>query len=83
MAGIGKAKEPTKKTESVEELKKEYESVVDQIRAILKGKPDKNNISDDERATLRTHYTSAARIALALSKRVTDVDQAKKYADDN
>ncbi|MBR2988712.1 MAG: ATP-binding protein [Clostridia bacterium] len=83
MAGIGKAKSPEKKVETVEQLLKDYETSVNKIRSILKGKPDKNSLSDSEKATLRSEYSNAARLALALSKRVTDEDQAKKYADDN
>ncbi|MBQ8882738.1 MAG: AAA family ATPase [Clostridia bacterium] len=83
MAGIGKAKDEKKNSVSVEQLQKEYSTTVNKIREILKGKPDKNNLREEDRATLRTEYSNAARIAFMLSQRVTDEELAKKYAEDN
>ncbi len=82
MAGIGRA-EDSKKTKSVDELKKEYSASVNKIRSLLAGKPDKNNLRDEEKKALRTEYANAARIAFMLSQRCTNEDEARKYAEDN
>lgn len=79
MAGIAKGSSNNKDEKSVEQLKKEYEAVKANIRKILNGRTDKNDLKDEEKKTLRTEYSRAAMYAKQLSTRVTDHKETEEY----
>lgn len=70
-----------KKDVTLEELKAEYAKHVAEIRKILNGRKDKNDLSDTERNTLRREYLQAADCANRISKRVTDDKEGEQYHD--
>lgn len=80
MAGIGRAPK-NDKTDSVENLEKEYAESIDRIRKILGGRKDRNDLRDEERLKLRSEYSRAAQTARTLSQRVTGEEDRKRYAE--
>ncbi len=79
MAGIGRSSSKAEKTESIEELERDFNATTNKIRALLGGRKDRNDLPDEDRLKLRTEYSRAAHIAKTLSDRVTQEEQAKKY----
>ena len=69
----------SEKEKTIETLKKEYEEVKAKIRAILKGKADRADLSEDERSSLRTNYSLASQYAKSLSDRCTNAEESEKY----
>ena len=67
------------KKEGIEELEKQLKKVTDEIRAILGGRKDKKDLSDDEKMQLRGKYSQAAQISRTLSMRCADREQSDKY----
>ena len=80
MAGIAKGKNTPEKPEiSLNQLKTDYENIKTEIRTILKGKPDRNSLSDEEKRTLRFKYSTAASYAKKISVRSTDPKEQEAY----
>ncbi len=85
MAGIGKnagkpnSAAPAGKADTIESLEKNFSVVVGEIRGILNGRKDKNDLRDEERRILRAKYSQAAQIARTLSQRCTDTDKRDMY----
>ena len=79
MAGIGRSSSKAEKTESIEELERDFNATTNKIRALRGGRKDRNDLPDEDRLKLRTEYSRAAHIAKTLSDRVTQEEQAKKY----
>ena len=77
----GSSSSDDKKEKSVSDLKTEFHETTEAIRAIINGKPDRNDLRDNDKTELRRLYTTAARIARTLSERVTDESEAEKYKD--
>ncbi len=69
--------------DSLDELKKKYEEVKNEIRKILNGRKDKRDIRDEEKSELRTRYSHAAQIAFTLSQRCTGQDDIERYSDES
>lgn len=63
----------------IESLLKEFNGVVQDIRKVLTSKPDKNQLSLDEKRTLRTEYLHAANVAKKIAERSTDREESAKY----
>ena len=63
----------------LDNLLKEFNGVVQDIRKILSSKPDKNQLSLEEKRTLRTEYLHAANVAKKISERSTDREDSAKY----
>ena len=80
MAGIGRAPKDDK-TDSVEKLEQEYAASIAEIRRILGGRKDRNDLRDEEKSRLRGEYSHAAQVARTLSQRVTGDAERKKYAE--
>ena len=80
MAGIGRAPKDDK-TDSVEKLEQEYAASIAEIRRILGGRKDRNDLRDEEKSRLRSEYSHAAQVARTLSQRVTGDAERKKYAE--
>ena len=81
MAGIGKnGGQPAEKNDSVEELKKQFNSSHDKIAKIKNNRKDKNDLSREEQAELRKEYLSMAQIAKTLAARLTDEKESEIYA---
>lgn len=70
--------ENTKK-DSIEEFEKQLRKVTDEIRAVLGGRKDKKDLSDDEKLQLRSKYSQAAQLSRTLSMRCTNREQCDKY----
>lgn len=80
MAGIDK-RPKAQPGESVDELKKKFEAHKSEIRKLLGGKKDTNDIGRDEKQRLRTEYSAAAQLAKTISERLTDEAESETYAD--
>lgn len=81
MAGIGKNNAPaTEKSDSIEELKKQFNISHDKIAKIKNNRKDKNDLSREEQSELRKEYLRMAQIAKTLSSRLNDEEEAKKFA---
>lgn len=80
MAGIGRAPKDDK-TDSVEKLEQEYAASIAEIRRILGGRKDRNDLRDEEKSRLRSEYSHAAQVARTLSQRVTGDSERTKYAE--
>lgn len=80
MAGIDK-RPKAQPGESVDELKKKFEAHKNEIRKLLGGKKDTNDIGRDEKQRLRTEYSAAAQLAKTISERLTDEAESETYAD--
>ncbi|MDE6557856.1 MAG: hypothetical protein K2K39_01995, partial [Clostridia bacterium] len=81
MAGIGKnSASSADKQDSIEELKKQFNTSHDKIAKIINNRKDKNDLSREEQAELRREYLKMANIAKTLSSRINDEEEAKKFA---
>lgn len=82
MAGIGKNSSPKggDKQDSIEELKKQFNISHDKIAKIKNNRKDRNDLSREEQSELRREYLRMAQIAKTLSSRLTDEEEAKKFA---
>lgn len=69
-----------KKKEGVEELESKLRAVTEEIRTVLGGRKDKKDVSEDDKATLRSKYSQAAQIARTLSTRCTDTEKIERYS---
>lgn len=68
-------------TESVEQLKIQYEEAKNKIRALIGGRSDKNDLKQETKDELRREYTKAARLAKQISQRLTDEKESAIYAE--
>lgn len=60
-------------------FKVEFEQVVGEIRKILASKPDKNQLSLEEKRTLRTEYLHASNLAKKIAERSTNSEESAKF----
>ena len=60
MAGIGRSSSKAEKTESIEELERDFNATTNKIRALLGGRKDRNDLPDEDRLKLRTEYSLCA-----------------------
>ena len=82
MAGIARETTATE-TDNIEILKRKYEEVKLEISNYLKGKPDRNKLSEEDKKILRFKYSTAASYAYELSHRMlTNPEMQEKYKDD-
>lgn len=65
--------------DTIEALKKRLGSVLGEIRTVLAGRKDKNDLRDEERQTLRAKYSQAAQISRTLAQRCTDQDERELF----
>lgn len=67
------------KQESVEQLEKQLKKLTDEIRAVLAGRKDKKDLTDEEKSQLRNKYSQAAQVSRTLSMRCTNRELSDKY----
>ncbi len=77
------AASPSAGNDSIDGLKRKYEEVKNEIRAILGGRKDKRDIRDEEKSELRSLYSRAAQVAFTISQRCTDQEEIERYADES
>ncbi|MCX4363055.1 MAG: ATP-binding protein [Clostridia bacterium] len=68
------------KKDGVEELEGRLRAVTDEIRGVLGGRKDKKDVSEEDKALLRSKYSQAAQIARTLSNRCTETEKIEKYS---
>ena len=84
MAGIGKktaspAAAGGAAADTLESLKSRFREVLGEIRAVLAGRKDRNDLKDEEKRQLRTKYFQAAQLARTLSQRCTDQEEREMF----
>ncbi len=68
-----------KKEKTLDELKTEFKKVADEIRSVLKGRNDINELTDSEKTALRPLYIQASNLANTISKRALDDKTKEDY----
>lgn len=63
----------------LDDLLKEFNQVVAEIRKILSSKPDKTQLTLEEKRSLRTEYLHASNVAKKIADRSTDREESAKY----
>ncbi|MBR5439359.1 MAG: ATP-binding protein [Clostridia bacterium] len=84
MSGIGKKgyEKTTSDNKSLEQLKKEFDEIMAKIRTLIGARKDKNQMTPEEKRTLRTEYNNAAKIAKKIYERAENDDALEeKYKD--
>ncbi len=82
MAGLGKNVPPKaagKGADTIDSLKKNLGTLLSEIRTILAGRKDKNDLREEERQALRAKYSQAAQISRTLSQRCTDQEERELF----
>lgn len=79
MAEISRKKDTGVEEITIEELKAKYEESKAEIRALLKDKPDKNSLSEEEKRILRVKYAAAAAYAKKIADRMTNQEESNKF----
>lgn len=81
--GIGSKNDKKDKDESlsIDELKVKFKQSTDAIRNVLSKYNDKNEISPDDKRTLRVEYSKAATTAKTISERTLSEDEKNQFAE--
>lgn len=81
--GIGSKKDKKNDNNllSLDELKQKFKASTDSIRNILGNYKDKNDISVEDKRTLRFEYSKAANYAKSISERTIDDEERNSYKD--
>lgn len=69
-----------KSQQTIEELEAKLKKLTDEIRTLLAGEKDKNNLSEETKNQLRSKYTQAAQLSRTLSMRCVDNEKIEKYS---
>lgn len=82
MSGIGRKEEKNQNGQTIQQLVKEFDGIMSEIRKAIGEKKDKNQMSSEEKRELRLKYTRAASVAKKIYERAVNDDALEeRYRD--
>ncbi|MBO7214711.1 MAG: hypothetical protein J6V66_04355, partial [Clostridia bacterium] len=80
MSGIGRkgSENTTSKEKTLEQLIQEFDDAMAKIRGLIGNRKDKNQMTPEEKRTLRSEYNLAAKISKKIYERAENDDELEK-----